>query len=175
MLKRFSMLIALWVFMSAASANQPFQAEIHYAGLLKVEKQTLRFQSLKRTQQIPAVLDQVFGIYYEISGGAISKGILVKEVVRNSTGEVASRHRIVTEAGNILAFEFELPEEVVEGTWTFEVWLGNDLLMTNNFDVAKNHPVPTGGSDGALTSFCDTDIKTGSNIEIKTCAPALVR
>jgi hypothetical protein len=100
--------------------------------------------------------------------------MLVQEVVRNASGTELVRNRVVTGSGNVLAFSFDESAELVEGKWTFEVFLGTEILASQDFDVAKEHSLPSSGSDGFIKSFCDTEIRTGSNLPLKTCAPVLV-
>ena len=159
---------------SAVSAES-FSAKIHYAGLLHHDKQTLAYKSLTETQDVPASLGQVFGIYYELSGGGTSSGIGIKEVIRSATGSELVRNTQTFGEGKILAFRFDEESELLEGSWTFEVWLGKERLLVQSFDVSKSHTGFSGKGNGVITSFCDTDIKTGSVIPIKTCAPKLAR
>lgn len=130
-LKMFCLMLVLgWMQFSRVAFAEPLSTKVHYAGLFDVKKDTLRLESLKRTVEIPAVLNQVFGIYYELKGGSTSKGMLVQEVVRNASGAELVRHRVVTGSGNVLAFSFDESAELVEGQWTFEVFLGTELLAS---------------------------------------------
>ena len=170
---RFLILVTVLLSACLTASAEPFSAKLHYAGLLHHDKQTLAYNSLIQSQNIPAKIGQVFGIYYELSGGGTSKGIGIKELIRDPTGRELVRNTETFGEGKVIAFRFEEDFELIEGSWTFEVWLGNERLMAQSFDVSKSHPVLTGEGDGVITSFCDTDIRTGSGIPVKTCAPNL--
>ncbi len=170
-MKCFSVFMFLTVLSVTATADSAYSANIHYAGLFTAERRSADFQSIKRTDQIPASLGQVFGIYYSVDGSRTGKRIAIREVIRNNSSEESEKTRIVTGAGNILAYEFDEEAELVQGEWQFELWHEGSLLASQSFNVARGIPVPAGQTDGVVVSVCEDQKRTGTLRTQRICTP----
>lgn len=155
---------------SVALADKPIEAKIQYAGLFLVDDTSLDFRSVQETDQIPAELGQVFGIYYVLTRDS-RRPVRVREVIRNNDGATSERVLVVPDAANILAFGFDETEELIEGDWTFELYYEQTLLASQQFNISTQHPVPSGPLDGVVTSICKHEKRTGSHQRFKICEP----
>ncbi len=170
-MKCVSVFMFLTVLSVTANADSSYSARIHYAGLFSAERQSADIQSIKRTDQIPAALGQVFGIYYSVDGDRTGRRISIREVIRNNRTEESGKTRTVTGDGNILAFEFDQQAELVTGEWRFELWHLDTLLAAHTFTIAEGLPVPPAQTDGVVVSVCENVEQTGRRLTQKICAP----
>lgn len=170
-MKCFSVFMLLTVLSVTANADSSYSASIHYAGLFLVERQSAEFQSIKRTDQVPVALGQVFGIHYSVDGSRPGKRIKLREVIRNSNAETSENTRTVTGAGNIFAYSFDDEKELIPGEWQFELWHKGSMLASQSFFVAENIPVPEAKADGIVVSVCQDQRRTGTIRKQRICTP----
>lgn len=163
--------VFLTVLSVTANADPAYSATIHYAGLFVAERRSADIQSIKRTDQVPASLGQVFGIYYSVEGEDPGTRIRVREVIRNSSSMESEKTPTLTGAGNILAYEFDEEKELIPGEWQFELWYEDALLASQTFNVATDIPIPTAQPDGVVVSVCRDYKPTGSLRTQRICTP----
>ncbi len=161
----------LTVLSVTANADSSYSASIHYAGLFTAERASADIQSIKRTDQIPAALGQVFGIYYSVAGKRQGSRLTIREVIRNSSSMESGKKRAIVGDGHILAYEFDEEEELIPGEWQFELWYEDTLLASETFTIARGIPVPAAQTDGVVVSVCEDYQQTGRRLTQRICTP----
>lgn len=107
-------------------------------------------QFYQSTDRVPARLGTRFGVNYVIVGNPEGTIVEFREVVRlpapglrnPKTGNVyRETNRTVQKAignrGTLTGYSFDQDWEMVPGPWTFELWLGERLMLTKTFTVYK--------------------------------------
>jgi len=115
------------------------------AGTLK----SVDYKFVAKTTSIPARRGVGFGIEYRVRGAPTDATVPLRSVtifpaggLRNpKTGETVPRNEYIEEKaiGALLLKGYTLDEdwEVVPGTWTFQVWFGDQMLAEKSFTVTK--------------------------------------
>jgi len=159
------LLLAMAFFSSVAAAAEPAGKVTDY-GILQVvtDKTTVqkldspagerhevnRVEVARQTAEIPASLDTAFGIFFTITGLPANQPVRLSKVVRypeitNPDGKKLTSHTVPLEIlsngdGVISSFEgykFTEHYELVPGRWTFEIWYGEKLLLSQDFSVVQ--------------------------------------
>jgi len=115
------------------------------AGTLK----SVDYKFVSQTTSIPARRGVGFGIEYRLLGAPKAATVPLRSVtifpaggLRNpKTGETFERNEYIEEKaiGALLLKGYTLDEdwEVVPGTWTFQVWFGDQLLAEKSFTLTE--------------------------------------
>ena len=114
------------------------------AGTLK----SVDYKFVSKTTSVPARRGVGFGIEYRVRGAPKDAQVPLRSVtifpaggLRNpKTGETVERNEYIEDKaiGALLLKGYTLDEdwEVVPGTWTFQVWFGDQMLAEKVFTVA---------------------------------------
>ncbi|KMK66070.1 DUF3859 domain-containing protein [Puniceibacterium sp. IMCC21224] len=107
------------------------------AGLVELYDRTPEFQWLGT--RVPAVPGLSFGVRTEVLGGAFLPGVVISLTHPALRGtDITSQQYTTVIGGNgpsINAYTFDLPKELVTGTWTFSATQNGREIYTASFEV----------------------------------------
>ncbi|MDU8911725.1 DUF3859 domain-containing protein [Aestuariicoccus sp. MJ-SS9] len=123
------------------------------AGKIDLYASTPEFMWL--TARVPAVHGITFGVRTRILDGRILNGAVVTLTHPPFKGTGVTRQSYLTSIGgggvSINAYTFDLPEELVTGTWRFEVSHQGRTVYTAAFEVVPARAMPEiAGACGGL-------------------------
>lgn len=158
-----SFCVILLVFCQATAAHGEFSARVIWYGVYTVSQSRMindatsptghRYKSTPNrppadANQIPGKEGLHFGLAYVLSGPAGARAMVKKvyrfppggmpDVIRGGSRSTLERVQRVTVGKPLLmgwSFQDALPEQILIGDWTFEVWQGGHKLIAQKFSV----------------------------------------
>ncbi len=119
-------------------SSESVEAPGTVAGRIELYDEVPEFQWL--STRVPAVLGLSFGIKTQ-TDGRLLQGVVITLTHPPFKDSGATEQRYVTSMGgtgvSINAYTFDLPEEMVQGTWTFTATQGGREIYKASFDVVS--------------------------------------
>ena len=113
------------------------------------------------THRIPAAPGISFGIRTKTAGDVVYSPVMIEVTHPPFPGSGTTRQSYVTQLGgegaSINAYSFDLPEEMVTGTWTFRAWHNGETLYEVRFEVVTPEAVPEIGADCGMEFISRND------------------